>query len=282
MAPIVDMKNITKRFPGVLANDQANLTVEAGEIHALLGENGAGKSTLMNILYGLYQRDEGEIWVQGQQVEIRSPSDAIALGIGMIHQDFMLIPRFSVVENVVMGLDEAGSGPRLDLTSAAKRINELSSQHGLAVDPLARVEHLSVGVEQRVEILKLLYRHAKLLILDEPTAVLTPQEAEGLFKVLRSLADKGHAIIFITHKLHEIMAIADRVTVLRDGHVIATLETKATSPREMAQMMVGREVIFQVDKQARSPGQQVLQVENLHADDDAGHRKLAGVDFQIS
>lgn len=281
MAPIVDMKNITKRFPGVLANDQANLTVEAGEIHALLGENGAGKSTLMNILYGLYQRDEGEIWVQGQQVEIRSPSDAIALGIGMIHQDFMLIPRFSVVENVVMGLDEAGSGPLLDLTSAAKRIDELSTQHGLAVDPLARVEHLSVGVEQRVEILKLLYRHAKLLILDEPTAVLTPQEAEGLFKVLRSLADKGHAIIFITHKLHEIMAIADRVTVLRDGHVIATLETQATSPREMAQMMVGREVIFQVDKQARSPGQQVLQVENLHADDDAGHRKLAGVDLQI-
>lgn len=282
MAPLLEMRNITKRFPGVLADDQVNLTVEPGEIHALLGENGAGKSTLMNILYGMYHRDEGEILVRGQPVEIHSPSDAIAQGIGMIHQDFMLIPRFSVVENVVMGLDhDNGSGPLLNLKAAANRLQELSHQYGLDIDPWAKVEHLSVGVEQRVEILKLLYRHAKLLILDEPTAVLTPHEAEGLFKVLRSLADKGHAIIFITHKLHEVMAIADRVTVLRDGRVITSIETKATNPRELARMMVGREVVFRLDKQPHQRGQKMLQIEQLHAYDEAWHHKLCGLSLEV-
>jgi simple sugar transport system ATP-binding protein len=281
MAPFIELKNITKRFPGVIANDQVDLTLNAGEIHALLGENGAGKSTLMNILYGLYHRDEGEILIQGQPVDIRTPSDAIALGIGMIHQDFMLIPPFTVTENVVVGLDEAGSGPLLDLDGAALRIEALSKQHGLAVDPHARVEHLSVGVEQRVEILKLLYRNAKLLILDEPTAVLTPQEADGLFEVLRSLASKDHTIIFITHKLHEIMAVSDRVTVMRDGKVIATLETETTNPSELAMMMVGREVVFHIDKQPQQRGERVLQVEDLQVDDESGYRKVRGVSLDV-
>ncbi|HMQ55055.1 MAG TPA: ABC transporter ATP-binding protein [Anaerolineae bacterium] len=281
MAPFLEMRAITKQFPGVLANDRIDLTVEAGEIHALLGENGAGKSTLMNILYGLIQRDAGEIRVEGQPVELRSPSDAISRGIGMIHQDFMLIPRFTVIENVVLGLDEDSSGPLLNLAAAARRLTDLSRQHGLDVNPAARVEHLSVGVEQRVEILKLLYRRARLLILDEPTAVLTPQEAEGLFKVLRSLAAQGHAVVFITHKLHEVMAVADRVTVLRDGRVIATVETAATNPRELARMMVGREVEFRLDKPARPAGKRILRIEDLHAADDSGHHKLRGIDLEV-
>ncbi len=234
MVPYIELRNINKRFSDVNANDHVDLSVNMGEIHALLGENGAGKSTLMNILYGLDYKDEGEIFVQGQFSDIRTPSDAIALGIGMIHQDFMLIPPFTVTENVVVGLDEEGSSPLLDLDKAARSIKALSEQHGLDVDPHARVEHLSVGEEQRVEILKLLFRNAKLLILDEPTAVLTPQEAEGLFEVLRSLADNDHTIIFITHKLHEVMNISDRVTVMRDGKAIDTLKTESTNPREVA------------------------------------------------
>lgn len=281
MASLLELRHITKRFPGVLANDQISLTVEAGEIHALLGENGAGKSTLMQILYGLYHRDEGEILVQGQPVEIRNPGDAIALGIGMIHQEFMLIPRFSVIENVVMGLDEPGTGFRLDLSTAAKRLQDLSRQYGLEIDPYARVENLSVGVEQRVEILKLLYRQAKLLILDEPTAVLTPQEVGGLFEVVRALRDKGHAVIFITHKLHEVMAIADRVTVLRDGRVIASLATEETSARELARMMVGRDVVFRLEKQPRQRGKPLLRIENLHVLDRAGHPKVRGLSLDI-
>ena len=281
MAPFLEIKNVTKRFSGVVANENVSLVVEAGEIHALLGENGAGKSTLMNVLYGLYSRDEGEIFIQGRAVDIHSPSDAIAAGIGMIHQDFMLIPRFSVVENVVVGLEEENSGPLLNLNEAARRISDLSRQYGLAVDPWARVEHLSVGVEQRIEILKLLYRNARLLILDEPTAVLTPQEAEGLFKVLRSLADEGHAVIFITHKLHEVMAIADRVTVLRDGRVIASLVTGTTSPRELARMMVGRDVVFRVDKKPAQRGSRVLQVDGLHVQDEAGHHQVRGLSLDF-
>ena len=230
MPPLLAMQQITKRFPGVLADNQVDLTVQPGEIHALLGENGAGKSTLMQILYGLYQRDEGEILIDGKPVVINSPQDAIALGIGMIHQEFMLIPRFTVVENVVMGLHDT-PGPLLDLRAAAQRLQALARQHGLEVDPYARIEHLPVGVQQRVEILKLLYRNARLLILDEPTAVLTPQEAAGLFTVLRSLASEGRSIIFITHKLHEVMEIADRVTVMRDGKAIAAVATQETTAR---------------------------------------------------
>ena len=280
MPPLLEMRKITKRFPGVLADDQVDLTVQPGEIHALLGENGAGKSTLMQILYGLYQRDAGEILVDGQPVEIRSPHDAIAHGIGMIHQEFMLIPRFSVVENVVMGLAD-NPGPLLDLKAAKARLTDLAQRHGLAVDPNATVDHLPVGVQQRVEILKLLYRNARLLILDEPTAVLTPQEAEGLFKVLRSLTDKAHSVIFITHKLHEVMAVADRVTVLRDGKVIASLATSETTPRDLARMMVGREVAQRMEKTPVNRGRQVLTVTDLHVADDANSAKLNGISLEV-
>ncbi|MEJ2709660.1 MAG: ABC transporter ATP-binding protein [Anaerolineales bacterium] len=281
MTPFLEMRNISKRFPGVLANDHVQLEVQAGEIHALLGENGAGKSTLMQILYGLYQRDEGEILIKGQPVSIHSPSDAIAQGIGMIHQDFMLIPRFSVVENVVMGLNEAGSGPLLDLYQAAQRLAGLSEQYGLQVDPWARVEQLSVGVQQRVEILKLLYRQAKLLILDEPTAVLTPQEIDSLMKVLRSLAEKDHAVIFITHKLHEVIAVANQVTILRDGRVISTLETRETNSHELARMMVGREIVFRVDKPPFQPGKSMLKIEGLHVQDERGYTQLKNINLEI-
>jgi ABC-type uncharacterized transport system ATPase subunit len=281
MAPFLEMRNITKRFPGVLANDHINLTVEAGQIHALLGENGAGKSTLMQILYGLYQRDEGDIVVAGRNADIRSPEDAIALGIGMIHQDFMLIRPFTVVENIVLGLNENRGSPLLDLTTASRTLAELSQAYGLAVDPGARVEHLPVGVQQRVEILKLLYRSAKLLILDEPTGVLTPQEVEGLFGVLRRLANQGHAVIFITHKLHEVMAIADTVTVLRDGHAIATLDPKASSAPELARLMVGRDVVFHIDKKPPHRGAVALEARDLRATDDAGHERLRGLTVDV-
>ena len=229
MAPFLEMKQIVKQFPGVMANDHVDLTVEEGEIHALLGENGAGKSTLMQILYGFYHRDSGEILVDGSPVKINSPSDAIANGIGMIHQDFMLVQPFTVIENIVMGLDNDSPGPLLDLDSAARRLQELSDAYGLEVDPQARIEHLPVGVQQRVEILKLLYRNARLMILDEPSAVLTPQEVEGLFKVIFSLKAKGHSVVLITHKLHEVMAVADRVTILRSGKLEATLNKEDTN-----------------------------------------------------
>jgi ABC-type uncharacterized transport system ATPase subunit len=236
---------------------------------------------LMQILYGLYQRDEGEILVEGQPVAIHSPSDAIAQGIGMIHQDFMLIPRFTVVENVVMGLNEAGSGPLLDLDKAAQRLEKLSEQYGLQVDPWAKVEQLSVGVQQRVEILKLLYRQARLLILDEPTAVLTPQEIDSLMNVLRSLAEKGHAVIFITHKLHEVIAVANRVTILRDGRVISTLKTGETNSHELARMMVGREIVFRVDKPPYQPGRSMLRVDGLCVLDERGQARLKNINLEI-
>ena len=281
MAPFLSMRNITKRFPGVLANDRVNLTVEAGEIHALLGENGAGKSTLMQILYGLYGHDEGEILVEGRPVTIRNPRDAIALGIGMIHQDFMLIPRFTVVENVVMGLDEDGPTPLLDLKGAAHRLSRLSERYGLAIDPRARVEHLSVGVQQRVEILKLLYRNARLLILDEPTAVLTPQETEGLVEVLRSLARQGHAIIFITHKLHEVMAVADRVSVIARWAGDRHSRNQGEHPRDLAKMMVGREVVFHIEKEPHEPGALALQAVDLSVVDDTGYQKVCCVSLDV-
>ena len=281
MPPLLDMQQITKRFPGVLADDQVDLTVQPGEIHALLGENGAGKSTLMQILYGLYQRDEGEILIDDKPVVINSPQDAIALGIGMIHQEFMLIPRFTVVENVVMGLHDT-PGPLLDLRAAAQRLQALARQHGLEVDPYARIEHLPVGVQQRVEILKLLYRNARLLILDEPTAVLTPQEAAGLFTVLRSLASEGRSIIFITHKLHEVMEIADRVTVMRDGKAIAAVATQETTARALARLMVGREISGQWEKAATNHSQRVLQVQDLHVADDTGYPKVNGVTLTVN
>src|ERR1700733_7496323 len=223
----LEMKNIVKRFPGVLANNNVSLTVQAGEIHALLGENGAGKSTLMQILYGFHSMDSGEILIDGAPVHLGSPRDAIALGIGMVHQEFMLVRRFSVVENTVLGLRE-GRGPLLDLQAASVKLKELSNRHGLALDPQAQVGSLPIGVQQRVEILKLLYRDARLLILDEPTAVLTPMEKDQLFNVLRKLRADGHSAVIVTHKLNEIMELADRVTVMRDGQVVATRKISET------------------------------------------------------
>lgn len=281
MSPILELDGITKRFPGVLANDHIHLTLEQGEVHALLGENGAGKTTLMNILYGLYHPDEGSIIVRGTPVKIDAPSTAIRLGIGMVHQHFMLVPVFTVTENVMLGEETVRRGIFLDRASVAARIRDISAQYGLQVDPEAYVKDLSVGAQQRVEILKILYRRADILILDEPTAVLTPQEVEELFKVIRSLVARGVSIIFISHKLKEVMAIADRITVLRDGRVVGTTRPAETSPAALAQMMVGREVILTVDKKPAQPGDVVLDVQDVHVLDDRQQPKVNGVSFQV-
>lgn len=280
MAHLVEMRRIVKWFPGVLANDCVDLSVAAGEIHALLGENGAGKSTLMQILYGFYQRDSGDILLDGVPLEITSPRDAISRGIGMIHQEFMLVRPFTVVENVVLGLAEE-RGAQLDLEAASQRIRDLSRRHSLAVEPASRIEHLPIGVQQRVEILKLLYRQARLLILDEPTAVLTPQEKDGLFAVLRGLAAEGKSIVIVTHKLREVMEGSDRVTVMRGGRVVASLATEATSENELARLMVGRDIASRTMKTAIEPGEIVLRIQDLHARDDAGHEKVRGVSLDV-
>ena len=277
---VIEMKGIIKRFPGVLANDRIDFDVKACEVHALLGENGAGKTTLMNILYGLYQPDEGEIRIRGKPVVFRSPKDAIDLGIGMVHQHFTLIPSLSVTENIVMGL-KSEREPLLELSQAKNRITELSRMHNLKVDPKAKVEQLSVGERQRVEIIKALYRGAQILILDEPTSVLTPQEIEDLFKTLRSMVKGGLTIIFITHKLPEVMAISDRVTVLRRGKVTARIETKRTNPRDLAKKMVGREILFSIGKRRAKKGEVVLEVKNLWALSDKGQPALKNVSFSI-
>jgi general nucleoside transport system ATP-binding protein len=277
---ILEMRNIVKTFPGVIANNHVDYSVETGEIHALLGENGAGKTTLMNVLYGLYGRDSGDILFEGKDVDIRSPEQAISLGIGMVHQEFMLVKPFTVAENVALGLD-AGSGPFLDMETVREKIINLSEKYGLAVDPDSRVEHLSVGVQQRAEIVKLLVRDARLLILDEPTAVLTPQEIDGLMEILRSLVRDGRSVVFITHKLNEVMSASDRVTVLRDGKVVATTRTKDTNTNELARMMVGREVIFRTARQELDIGEVVLEIQDLHAVDEKGNPALHGITFQI-
>lgn len=274
------LRRIVKRFPGVLANDHVDFDVRAGEIHALLGENGAGKSTLMQILYGQYGRDSGDILIDGKICHLENTRDAIRLGIGMIHQEFMLVRRFSVVENLVMGMDDR-QGPVIDLNKAADRLRELSKLHGLQVNPTDIVEQLPIGVQQRVEILKLLYRNAKLLILDEPTAVLTPQETAGLFSVLRSLASKGHSIVIVTHKLHEILEISDRVTIMRDGRVVGSVETRESSKDELARLMVGRDVALRATKSSRISGRPLLEVTDLHANDGRGNRALAGIDLKV-
>lgn len=280
MKHTLEMRNIVKRFPGVLANNHVNLTIRAGEIHALLGENGAGKSTLMQILYGFHAMDSGEILIDGGSVRLNSPKDAIALGIGMVHQEFMLVRRFSVVENTVLGLREGG-GPLLDLQRASDKLKELSSRHGLALDPGAEVGTLPIGVQQRVEILKLLYRDARLLILDEPTAVLTPREKDQLFAVLRKLREDGRSVVLVTHKLAEIMEIADRVTVMRDGQVVATRTIGSTSGQELTRLMVGREVNLRAEKSIQKPGGPVLQVEDLHVVDETGHEKVRGLSLEV-
>ncbi len=275
----VEMRDIVKRFPGVVANDHVTFLARRGEIHALLGENGAGKSTLMNILSGLYTPEEGKILINGREVIFHSPKDAIEAGVGMVHQHFRLVPTLTVVENVVLGLDDPKF--RLNLENAKAQIRALSEQYGLKIDPDAFIWQLSVGEQQRVEIIKALYRGAQILILDEPTAVLTPQETEELFKTLRSMAEKGHTLIFISHKLDEVMAIADRVTVLRQGRVVATVNIEEVTKEKLAEMMVGRPVIFRIDKPTIVPGKEVLRVENLHVRNDKGLPALNGISFIV-
>ncbi len=281
MPPVLQLRSITKSFPGVLANDHIDLELHEGEILALLGENGAGKTTLMNILYGLYAPDEGEIWVRGEQVAIESPSDAIGHGIGMVHQHFMLIPVFTVTENVMLGNESVRAGILLDRERAADRIREISHRFGLDVDPSAMVGNLPVGVQQRVEIIKVLYREADILILDEPTAVLTPQETEDLFAVIRSLVAQGKSVIFITHKLKEVLAIADRITVLRRGRAAGEADPSHATEAELAKLMVGREVILEVEKGQPRTGDVVLDVQDLRVRDDRGAPAVNGVSLQV-
>ena len=278
--PTLEMRGITKRFPGTVANDGIGLDVRAGEIHALLGENGAGQTTLMNVLYGLLTPDEGEILIDGTPVVIRDPADAIARGIGMVHQHFMLEPVLTVAENIVLG-QETTRGPFLDLATAARRIETLAAQLGFEVEPAARVETLNVGQQQRIEILKAIYRGARLLILDEPTAVLTPQETREIFEVLRRLRSEGKSIVFITHKLDEVLAIADRITVIRRGRVVGSRRPADTSEAELAELMVGHAVKLQVDRGISKPGATVLVVEGLRAADDRGHEALRGIDLEV-
>jgi len=277
----LEMRGIVKRFPGVVANKGVNLEVRAGEVHALLGENGAGKTTLMKILFGLHQPDEGQVLINGRPARIGSPADAIRLGIGMIHQHFMLVPEFTVAENVALGL-RSSREPFLDLNAVSTRIRELAQKYNLRVDPNALVWQLAVGEQQRVEIVKALYRDAALLVLDEPTAVLTPQEVDELFVVLRQMRQQGHALIFISHKLHEVLSISDRVTVLRDGQVIKTLETKDTNRQELAQLMVGREVLLRVEHEDVPASEARLRIEGLRAESDKpGVPALRGVDLEV-
>jgi simple sugar transport system ATP-binding protein len=312
MTPILELRGITKRFPGVLANDHIDLTLEQGEVHALLGENGAGKTTLMNILYGLYQPSEGEIYIRGQRLIVESPSDAIAAGIGMVHQHFMLIPVFTVTENVMLGAETllferlAGrfhkgllpafvlrllaawilvlrlvTGGMLDRAAAAKRVRQISKEYELEVDPLAYMADLAVGVQQRVEIIKLLYRQADILVFDEPTAVLTPQEADELFKIMRSLVASGKSIIFITHKLREVLEVADRITVLRRGAVVGTTKPAEANRNKLAAMMVGREVQLEVEKKPPKVGEVVLEVSDLVVADERRQVAVDRISFEV-
>lgn len=263
MTPILQLKGITKRFPGVLANDHIDLNLNKGEILAMLGENGAGKTTLMNILYGLYQPDEGEILIEGKQLTVNSPTDAIRSGIGMVHQHFMLIPVFTVTENVMLGEETLKFGDFLDRQKAAERIIEISETYNLKVDPNDYIRDLPVGVQQRVEIIKLLFRDAEILIFDEPTAVLTPQEADDLFSIMRSLSEQGKSIIFITHKLREVLAIADRIMVIRRGAVVGETIPDEANQNMLAAMMVGRAVDLEVEKAEKEPGDLILTIDDL-------------------
>jgi len=277
---MVDMRSISKRFPGVIANDQVDFDLRKGEVHALLGENGAGKSTLMNVLAGLYKAESGSIFIQGKQVNFGSPREAIDAGIGMVHQHFMLVPSQSVTENILLGLTEPRF--RMRLPEFNKKVSEIADQYGLHVDPEAKIWQLSVGEQQRVEILKMLYRGADVLIMDEPTAVLAPTEISELFNTLRSMTDRGKSIVFISHKLQEVMEISDRVTVLQKGKVTSSgINTKDVSRADLAHLMVGREVIFRVEKKAVQAGETVLDVKGLKAFNDKGIQSLNGVSLNV-
>jgi simple sugar transport system ATP-binding protein len=277
---MLELRNITKRFGSVLANDKVNIVVKSGTIHAIVGENGAGKSTAMRIAYGFYTPDSGEILIDGHVHDIRSPHDAIALGIGMVHQHFMLVEPMTVAENIVLG-SEPGTALALDLKTAANEIRKLSEEFKLAVNPNAIIEHLSVGQQQRVELLKALFRHAKLLILDEPTAVLTPLEVEEFFTILRRMREQGKTVIIITHKLSEVLAISDEVTVMRDGKVVGRVQTKETNAAELARMMVGREVLLRVEKPEPKVGEAELVVSNLTFTKRDGSKPINDVSFQV-
>jgi ABC-type uncharacterized transport system ATPase subunit len=280
-APVLELRGITKRFPGVLANDAVDFDLGRGEIHALLGENGAGKSTLMNILYGLYRPDAGEIILGGKRVAFSSAKDAINAGIGMVHQHFMLIPVMTVAENIVLGNEPVRNGVFLDERGAANRVRELAKTFNFAVDPEARIDAITVGQQQRVEIMKALHRNADILILDEPTAVLTPQEATDLFEILGTLRKEGISIIFISHKLNEVLEIADRITVLRRGRKIETVSAAEATQESLARAMVGREVLLRVEKKPAAPGAPLLAVEDLHVVDDRALEKVRGISFEV-
>jgi general nucleoside transport system ATP-binding protein len=277
---VLELRGITKRFPGLLANDEVDFGLRRGEVHCLLGENGAGKTTLMNVAFGLSRPDAGEIRVNGEAVRFTSSHDAIARGIGMVHQHFQLIPVFTVAENVVLG-DELRRGPVLDLDRARRRIVELGERYGIVIDPDAKVEDLSVGEQQRVELLKALFREADILILDEPTAVLTPGEVDEFFGVVRSLIDRGKSIVFITHKLREVLALADRITVLRHGRVVGVAEPETSTQQSLASLMVGREVLFEVEKRPARPGTAVLRVRDLTVADDRGVRTVGNLGLEV-
>ena len=276
------MRGITKRFPGIVANDRVNFDLRRGEVHAILGENGAGKSTLMNILYGLSQPDEGEIRLKGEPVTFTSAKDAIRSGIGMVHQHFMLIPVMTVAENIVLANEPTREGVFFDREAAEQRVAQLSRSYHFAIDPQAKVQNIGVGQEQRVEILKALYRAADVLILDEPTAVLTPQEAGELFEILRTLVREGLSVIFISHKLNEVLEIADRITVLRRGKTIDTVPREGATEAGLARMMVGRDVLLQVEKTPAGPeGDVLLEVDDLHVLDDRGLPAVKGVSLSV-
>jgi general nucleoside transport system ATP-binding protein len=278
---VLELRAITKRFPGVVAADAVDFDLRRGEIHALLGENGAGKSTLMNIVYGLYRPDEGEIALNGETVAFSSAKDAIEAGIGMVHQHFMLIPVMTVAENIVLGNEPVRGGAFLDERTAASRVRDLARTFRFAVDPDARVDTIGVGQQQRVEIMKALYRNASILILDEPTAVLTPQEAAGLFEILRLLKGEGISTIFISHKLNEVLEIADRITVLRRGKTVETVPSGSATQASLARAMVGREVLLRVEKKPVAPGATLLSVDDLHVLDDRGLEAVRGLSFEV-
>ncbi|MEA1939387.1 MAG: ABC transporter ATP-binding protein [Candidatus Caldatribacteriota bacterium] len=278
---VLEMKNITKRFPLVVANDKVNFSVYKGEIHALVGENGAGKTTLMSILYGLYQADSGEILINDKKIRITNPNIAIKLKIGMVHQHFMLVPPLTVTENVILGMEPKKNNIFIDIENATKKVKEISEGIGFKIDPNAKIESISVGIQQRVEIIKVLYRGAEILVMDEPTAVLTPQEVEELFGILNSLKKQGKTIIFITHKLNEVQAISDRITVMRRGKVVGVKKTSETNKEEIASMMVGRKVIFKVKKNEHNFGKNVLKVSKLNALNNKGLPALKDISFEI-